>query len=122
VTPIHLDFQIFRGATFRESIQWSAGDPPEEANPVDLTGCSMRMQMRANYDSPDPALISLTSEPEGGIIIDAEIGKFTFYLSAENTVGLPAIKGVYDVKIEFSNGDVERFLQGKISVSPEVTR
>ena len=58
-----LKLLIEQGATFRKLLTWKAGTP---AVPVDLTGCTARMQIRGVIDDAAP-LVSLTTE-NGGIL------------------------------------------------------
>lgn len=117
MTPAQLDLTIYQGATFRKSFTWQTGDP---LTAVDLTGCTMRMQIRERRDATE-VIVELTSE-NGGITITPLTGQFALYLSATATAALAVTKAVYDLEIVFANGDVVRFLQGKVTVSPEVTR
>lgn len=115
--PVKLPLKIYQGATFRKVVTWKAGDP---AVPVDLTGCTARMHVRAKLEDAAP-LLSLTTA-NGGIVLGDELGTVTIYLSDEATAAISWVSGVYDLEIEFTNGDVRRFLYGAVTVSKEVTR
>ncbi len=91
-----------------------------DGTPVNFTGCTARMQVRESVDSAD-ILLELTTE-NGGIEIEGAEGKVTLVFKPDDTVDKAWRMGVYDVEITDSNGDVTRFLQGVITVSPEVTR
>lgn len=114
--PIQNNITIYQGATFVADFRWSAGDPPE---PVDLTGCIGRMQIRANTASPTVLLDLNTTN--GRITMDAD-GRIIVRVEAVDTAAITWKSGVYDLEIEFADGFVRRFMQGNVNVSPEVTR
>lgn len=117
--PAKRKLRIIQGATFRASWTWVSGGVP-----VDFTGCTARMQVRSDVDSPD-VLLELTTE-NGGIALGAEPGRIELMLGATHTASgaLDWDSGVYDLEIQFASGpnDVVRFAGGAITVSPEVTR
>ncbi len=112
-----LNLYIEQGATFSQLITWKAGTP---SLPVDLTGCTARMQIRAKTTS-DTVLLSLTTE-NSRIALGGAAGTITLTLTDEETAVLAWPKGVYDLEIAFGNGTVRRLLYGSVVVSPEVTR
>lgn len=116
-TPAKLKFTIFQGATFRKRLTWKAGTPKV---PVDLTGCTARMQVRAEVESPT-VLLELTTT-NGGITLGGVAGTVDLYVSDEDTAAIDWEGGVFDLEIEHPSGEVTRLAQGSISVSPEVTR
>jgi hypothetical protein len=115
--PLKLPLTIYQGATFRKRVAWKAGDP---ATPVDLTGCTARMHIREKLESPE-VLLALTTE-NGRIALGGTAGTVEQVLDAETTAALPWVAGVYDLEIEFPNGDVRRLCFGAVKVSREVTR
>ena len=116
-TPAKLKLTIYQGATFRKRLTWSAGTP---AVPVDLTGCTARMQVRPEVESP-MVLLELTTA-NGGIALGGVAGTIELYVSDDASTLFTWTAGVWDLEIEFPGGDVRRLAQGSISVSPEVTR
>jgi hypothetical protein len=46
--PAGLNFTIYQGATFSVQLTWETGDP---ATPVDLTGYSAAMKVKAGQDT-----------------------------------------------------------------------
>jgi hypothetical protein len=113
--PLRRDLTIVQGATFRRGWEWRPGNVP-----MDLAGCTARMQIRAEIDSED-VLLELTTE-NGRITLGAESGAIDLRIEAEDTAAIAWDSGVYDLEIELSDGTVERFAQGSVVVSPEVTR
>lgn len=112
-----LNLGIDQGATFVKNVTWKTGKP---ATPVDLTGCTARMQIRPKVDSAD-VLVSLTTE-NGGITLGDAAGTVAIRIEADATEDFTWKGGVYDLEIEFADGTVRRLLAGSVSVSPEVTR
>ena len=112
-----LDIYIEQGATFRKTLTWKTGSP---AMPVDLTGYSARLQVRAKIDDAEP-LLSLTTE-NGGITLGTTDGTIALYLSATDSAAIDWKKGLYDLELTAPNGDVTRLVAGSVEVSFEVTR
>ena len=108
------DITIEQGATFTLSATWkdSAGAP------VNLTGYSARMQVRSNYESEE-VLVSLVSPTN--ITLGGALGTILATISATDTQKLSIQEGVYDLELELS-GVVTRLLQGRATISREVTR
>lgn len=117
MTAFKVPFKIDKGSTLDETFTWKAGTP---AVPVDLTGCTARMQVRSEIDSPI-VLLELTTE-NGGIELGGTAGTIRRRMTASATAALTWDSGVYDMEIVFANGTVQRKLKGPASVSPEVTR
>ena len=115
-TPAKLKFTIYQGATFRKRLTWSAPG----GTPIDLTGCTARMQVRSDVESPT-ALLSLTTENDG-IALGGALGTIELYVSDEDTAAITWDGGVWDLEIVHPGGEVTRLAQGSVSVSPEVTR
>ena len=115
--PFPLNLKIYQGATFRNVTTWQTGKP---AAPVNLTGCTARMQVRAKI-TDSATLLNLTTE-NGGIELGGTAGTVTINISATDTAAIAWKGGVYDLEIVFSDGTVRRLLAGSVSVSPEVTR
>lgn len=109
-----IEFNSVDGSAWRTS-------PPATARvryyePVSLIGCSANMQVRSSVASSAP-LLSLSSL-SGGIVFDTALHTIT--------VNFPeAINwstGVYDLEVTNGSGKVTRILQGRITVSKEITR
>lgn len=115
--PLRYDITIYQGATFRLPLTWKSGDP---ATPVNLTGCTARMQIRSIVTAPTP-LLTLTTE-NGGIALGGAAGTVTVTVDAAATAGQAWKTGVYDLEIVFGSGEVRRLLEGAAQVLPEVTR
>lgn len=100
---------------------YTGGGWVEYQAPVDLAGYEARMQVRPTVESAD-VLVSLTSEPGGGIVLDNVGKRVLVSLSAAETAALPALRGVYDIEMVSADGDVELLAFGRVEIIPEVTR
>jgi len=85
--------------------------------PVDLTGAKARMQIRAGLGGA--LLLELTTENDGLAITGP--GTLIRTMSAAQTAALTWTDGVYDLEVEYADGTVQRYLQGAVTVSREVT-
>lgn len=83
--------------------------------PVDLTGATIRGMVRVAYTDAAPQC-SFTVENT-----DLVNGQFTIKIPSATTTTLSFDVGVYDVEVQYASGIVDRVLQGKVVLSPEVT-
>lgn len=114
-----LNLSLLQGETFVQVIAWKAGSPTPV--PVDLTGCTARMQVRTAVEAPD-VVLALSSD-DGRIALGGVDGTLTLSLTAAETAALPPrLQAVYDLEIVHPDGTVRRLMAGKVAVSPEVTR
>jgi len=88
--------------------------------PINLTGATARMQIRASITSAT-ILLELSTTLNTIIITPLE-GKIDLYISSGQTTTLVGDGGVYDLELYLSNGDTVRLIQGEVVFSPEVTR
>lgn len=116
VQPAKNDLVIYCGATFIKTWTWKADDVP-----VDLTGCTLRSQVRQQTNSCT-VLIDMTTENGMIVLKDAENGTFQMRIEANDTAQLKFLEGVYDLEIVFPDETVVRLLYGKVTLSREVTR
>lgn len=117
-TPAKLKLTIYQGATFRKRLTWKG--PAPSYTPIDLTGCTARMQVRSEIESP-AVLLSFTTE-NGGITLGGAFGTIDLELGDIASSAVSWDSGVFDIEIVHPGGDVTRVAQGSIGVSPEVTR
>jgi hypothetical protein len=115
--PFRVNLTIYQGSTFLKTLTWKTGEP---AAPVDLTGCSARMQVRQPLDS-SVVLLELTTG-NGRIALGGAAGTVELSMTAADTAALTWPYGVYDLEIVHPGGDVRRLLAGKVKVVLEVTR
>jgi hypothetical protein len=88
---------IEQGATFIWPFLWQAGPTMKTLEPVDLTGCTARMQVRAEIDSVD-VLLDLTTE-NSGIVLGGATGMVTVEVSATATSAIDWTSGVFDLEV-----------------------
>lgn len=109
------DFVCEQGATFAREITWL----DSSAIPVNNTGYTARMQVRATVSSASTLLsISTTT---GEIVLGGADGKITITVPATTTAAIAAGCYVYDLEM-VSGITVYRILQGSFTVDAEVTR
>ena len=114
------NFDYCQGSTYRFSV--TPFTNVELTNPLDLTGSSVRGQIRVNAQSADYVPMVCTVN---GNRIDVEIPADALVGSRIPITGKTykdTTQVWYDVEIVYPSGDVRRILQGTIKVSPEVTR
>lgn len=97
-----------------------------DAVPINLSGYSVRGQVRNRYSSTG-VLLHLQPEIVTGVSGSAYVsGLIDILIRPTGTVILPVIQGVYDIeKFTQSVGvdyDVEKIMQGYFNISPEATR
>lgn len=117
MTPGALNLVIYQGATFKRIVRLADAT----STPIDLSGCTARMHVRAQIDAPE-TLIELTAANGRAVISDAENGEVTLLISATDTAALAFSKAAYDLEIEYHDGTVDRILAGTVKLSKEVTR
>jgi hypothetical protein len=114
----HYDIVIVTGATFTLNLLYQ----DENANPINLTGYTAEMQVRADYSTPDPPMLDWTST-SGAIVLGGALGTIAITGSAETTATATGVSGVYDVVLTGSGGaPVVRLIGGGVSFVPLVTR
>jgi len=105
------DLKIEQGATLVLDVACQ----DDLGRPMDLTGYSAAAQIRYRHSDPDPAAVfSSTLGEEPGVV--------SFSLSAQQTSALSRTYGVWDCELTAPDLTVQRLAEGKVSVTPEVTR
>lgn len=119
MTAATLDLAIEAGATFRRTFRVKSGKG-EGAPPLSLTGWEPRMQVRKDARAIG---VLLDCRPANNRlrVVDAAQGLILLDLSADDTGRLDAAGGVYDLII-VSPAETRRLLQGKVTISPGVTK
>lgn len=103
------DLTIDQGATYALDIECQ----DENGDTIDLSGVIPRSQIRYTYKDVSPAL-EFSASISGGIV--------SLSLSPAQTSALSKSYGVWDCELEFEDGTVQRLLEGKVIIRPEVTR
>lgn len=110
------NFTIDQGSDWTAVLTWKINTVA-----VNLTSYTARMQMRAAHGALT-TLASLTSAVGGGITLGGVAGTITLTLNAVATAALPPGDHVYDLELVSSTGVVTRLLEGRLTVTQEVTR
>ena len=88
----------------------------------DLTGYTATSKLKKTYNSSDSDTVSFTSI----ISIPPTSGIVTISLTNQQTDLLKAGRYVYDVELSYQDSDsntiIERVLEGRVQVTPSVTR
>ena len=111
-----LHLTIEQGATFNPVLTWK----DQAGTPIDLTGYTARMQIRATVDSS--TVIHELSTANGELTLGGTAGTITFGIPAATTAGFTFDEAVYDLELTDASGVVTRLLKGNVYLSPEVTR
>lgn len=109
MTPGKLPLVIYRGDTYRW--RFTLWADPQRTVPVDLTDVAVKAEIR--------------DKPAGGVlgVIGCTVVLPNFIdgvLTAEASAALPP-KGVWDLELTFSAGDVRTVLAGAVTVTADVT-
>jgi hypothetical protein len=131
----NIPITIVEGGTFNKIFQWKTGDP---ALPVDLTGYTAHMQVRAKIKDTTVLLdVDFIDEPweadgdTGIYFFDDEYdpddtGKWRIYLKDDDTLGLceahKDITGVYDLFLYNPSGEAVLKQYGVATIVAAVTR
>ena len=103
----HVKGDTFKAITFTVTVN---------DDPLDLTGASIRMQLRL---SPlHPVAYELSTAGGNIEITDALDGKFQI---KKHVIDFPAAVYHYDIEITLANGDVKTYVAGKWQITQDVT-
>ena len=117
--PANIDLTIYKGSTFSKNFQWKTGSP---ANPVDLTSCTLKMQVRKNVLDAN-ILAEFSTENSMLVVTDGLLGKIRLDIPAEVSTDFTFMVGVFDIEVTFiGTGDTYRIIEGCFSAVPEVTK
>lgn len=118
------DLKIEQGATFRITIDLT----DSTGAGVNLTGSTFAGKIKKKYTDKD-GLVSFTFTTANQT---TNAGRFYLSLTSTQTAALfvnpintadrPATEYIYDIEITYTSGDTDRIMQGKVLLSPEVTK
>ena len=117
--PAVYNFTVYQGSTWDQTFTWFQ---PDGVTPVNLTGCTARIQGRAKAASTSPVLFELTSTPAAGLTLGGTAGTVRVVIADELSDAWNFKRCAYDLEIAFPDGTVQRLLMGSVTVDPEVTR
>ena len=107
----YVELTIDQGATYTNTINVTDSN----GSGIDLTGYSVRSEMRKSY-------YSTTAYPFTLSFINAAIGAISMAMPAANTASLSPGRYVYDVELEDASGNISRIFEGIVTVLPNVTK
>lgn len=87
--------------------------------PLDLSGATIRGAIKRTFGAENA--ISFTTA-NGKAFLDVPTGFFGLNVKADDTTPLEATSYVYDIEVVLPSGDTTRAMQGKITLTPEVTK
>ena len=113
---VYYNLDIIQGSTFSAQLSVKNSD----GTAVDLNGYSVRGHIRYNYGASN-ALLDLAPTINTTAPYTAASGIINVNLTAAQTANLPVVMGVYDIET-YNSSEVNKVLDGKVKVHPEVTR
>lgn len=105
---------IQQGTTW--AVSWPITD--DQGSPLDVSGCTVRSQIRPAKDS-DEVLHEFSTQTGNA---SAEQNAVTLSVAPAVSSAWTWRNGVYDVELTDPAGRVARIAEGTVTVSPEVTR
>lgn len=105
------DLRVEQGATLALDIECL----DDAGKPMDLTGCTTAAQIRYRHVDPNPAAVFTAALSETP-------GLVSLKLPASQSGALTKSAGFWDVELTFPDGTVQRLAEGKVAISPEVTK
>lgn len=109
------NLSVPQGTTYRHKIEYRYPD----GSPVDLTGFTARMQIRETVDS---AVVLWEADFGSDIVIDGKNGDVFLKIPAVDTETWGWSMAMFDLEIISQTGEVTRIMEGRVRVTPEVTR
>ena len=115
---VYYNLDVIQGSTYSAQLSIKNSD----GTPVDLNGYFVRGHIKYSYGD-ETALLDLTPEVNITSPLTAASGVIDIKLTAVQTATLPIIMGVYDIETYRNDtGEVNKVLDGKVRVHPEVTK
>lgn len=111
-----VDLYIHQGATYRHD--WLYVDDADQ--PIDITGYSARLQIRAS-EASTTVLYSATTA-NGQLVIDGAAGLVMLAIPDPTNAAWTWRYGVYDLELVDPDAVVDKIGWGKVRVKPEITR
>lgn len=111
--PANYNIQIWRNDTWSQVFQLTANEVP-----IDLTGSYIEIQVR-EYPDSSSAKLTLDNEDNGGIIIGG-LDNNQIYIN--KAVDVNAGTYVYDMVVQFPNGNEKTYIWGNFIVYEDITK
>lgn len=125
MTPGILHLAMRQGDSYSMVLTLSNANPSDPkgqtpGTPLDLTGAQAEMQIRDLFGNVLIALSSAAPTANGSTLtLGATAGTVQIALSSADTEGLPS--GIYDLRIQFADGDRWTMVSGRVDVETGVT-
>lgn len=115
--PAPLPLTLYQGDSFSLFVRIKARDAGGTLVYQNLTGCTVKAQIRLNTEAPQviaefSANITEQVTLTGGIVL---------LLTPAQTAAMTELKAVWDCEVLYSNGDKRTFLAGSVALVKEVT-
>lgn len=122
MTAATYDLTIDQGATYTLGMVYRGpnvlvDDVVTQGDPIDITGCTARMQIRQSFGTP----AITTSTEADDITLGTTDGRIDLVLPEAKTILLTMKKARYDFYLTFPDGTVRRLLEGKVTIDPTTT-
>ena len=112
--PAEVDLCLPQGQSWDTQVVWEA-----DGAPVDLTGYTARMMLRATAEAASPTVSLSTATSTMTALSNGTIG---LSYSAISSAAITASTYLYDLEVQSPSGNVRRLMQGRAVVSREITR
>jgi hypothetical protein len=112
--PAQVDLALPQGQTWDTEFLWEA-----DGDPVNLTGWTARMMLRATAEAASPTVSLSTATSTMTALSTGVIG---LSYSAISSAAITAATYLYDLEVVNPSGTVRRLMQGNAVVSREMTR
>lgn len=113
MNPGRYNISVYQGTTFTLAPVWKI-----DGLPVNLSGYTADMQVRAATDQP---IIIELSTANGRAVINGALGQVTLTLTATETAALAEGTYMYDLNFTAPNTTVTKILTGNFTVQASVT-
>jgi hypothetical protein len=112
--PAQVDLALPQGQTWDTEFLWEA-----DGDPVNLTGWTARMMLRATAEAASPTVSLSTATSTMTALSTGVIG---LSYSAISSAAITAATYLYDLEVVNPSGAVRRLMEGNAVVSREMTR
>lgn len=87
-------------------------------SPIDLTNCVLRMQLRKEYGG----VIIKSFTTIGGDGLTITNGTLGLFKINKQIIDVTAFSYLYDMELDYQNGDVKTYIKGNFTITNDVTR
>lgn len=115
-----VDYLVATNENWRDSVTLESGDP---AGPVDLTGSTFRAHLRQPAEALHTVLVCTTEN--GRLVIadqEEDTGVLAWNVPVEVLQYIEPGEYAYDVVWTDAEGNIDRFMAGKVTIQRGVTR